>query len=124
MKFPEQVQLMADGKLADMAYCVNILKVIYVFNISHTRLEFFQYIILEALKDCLVSIQKYTPVMKVMTKILVLLLEEDKIDRKSTFDSTTESKENPIGYLEKEYPLNSLYSCHGYCHLKVNKYWT
>lgn len=78
-QFPERVQLMAPGKMIDMAYCVDESKDIYIFNISRRGVEHFQYRILEELKDRMVFSQKYTPVMKVLSKIpwVIVMMNEE-----------------------------------------------
>jgi hypothetical protein len=63
-KFPRKVQLMSSGKVTDMAYAVDTRKSIFLFNIQRAQMEFFQYSILEMLKDRVVFSSKYQSVTK------------------------------------------------------------
>lgn len=62
----ESTQLMGVGKRDDLAYAVQSDKQYFFFDIPRTQLEYFQYSILEQLKNRIVFSPKYTSRVKVL----------------------------------------------------------
>lgn len=65
-KHPEKVQILSSGKRDDIAYMVDETKSVFFFNISRGGMEFFQYRIVEELKDRMVPSTKYQSRMKIL----------------------------------------------------------
>ena len=65
-KYPDKVQIIRPSKLEDMALIIDTSCSIFIFDIPRSRVEYFQYAILEQLKDRLVFSPKYQSTMKVM----------------------------------------------------------
>lgn len=81
-KYPEDVQVMAPGKLQDMAYAVDTNKRIYLFNVARGQMEYLQYSILESLKDRMVLSTKYRPCTKLLRyKCHVVVMCNEEPDR-------------------------------------------
>lgn len=58
-KYPERVQTLRIGKRDDLAHAIDVTKSVFIFDIPRGQLEFFQFNILEQLKDRLVFSPKY-----------------------------------------------------------------
>lgn len=63
-KHPSMCQVLGDGKIADMAYAIDTSFCVYLINVTRDRMQFFQYGIVEQLKDRMVFSTKYETVMK------------------------------------------------------------
>lgn len=59
-------QILSIGKIADVAYMIDVTKKVFLFNVPRGGMKYLQYSILEAMKDRLVFSPKFTSVMKVM----------------------------------------------------------
>ena len=80
------VQLIRSGKLEDMAHSIDPNCSIFIFDIPRSRTEYFQYAILEQLKDGLVYSPKYDSQMKVLEHnchVIVFANENPDLDKLS-----------------------------------------
>ncbi len=68
-KSPAEVQYMRVGKEADLAYLIDESKSIFLFDVQRSKMEFFQYSIVESLKDRLILSTKYQSALKVLRKV-------------------------------------------------------
>lgn len=85
-KYPDDVQVMAPGKLQDMAYTVETDKRIFLFNVARGQMEFMQYAIFENLKDRMVLSTKYRPTTKLLRykpHVIVMCNEEPDLNKMS-----------------------------------------
>jgi Putative viral replication protein len=85
-KFPSVCQLLGVGKRDDVAYAVDETKSIFFFNVPRKAMQFFQYQILEQLKDKVVFSTKYQSTTKLLTKtphVVVFCNEDPDIDQMS-----------------------------------------
>lgn len=64
----ESCQILATGKRDDVAFSVDESKSIFLMNVARGSMQFFQYSILENLKDQLVPSPKYASCMKTLLK--------------------------------------------------------
>nr|QKI28982.1 Rep [Forsythia suspensa CRESS virus] len=64
----ENVQVLSSGKRDDLAFCVDVTKTIFLFNVPRGGMEFLQYTILEQLKDRVVFSPKYWSQTKILLK--------------------------------------------------------
>jgi len=67
--FADQAQVMSCGKRDDMAYMIDANKRIFLFDVPRTQMEFFQYSIVEMLKNRMVHSNKYAACMKMLTAV-------------------------------------------------------
>lgn len=65
-KQPDLVQVLSIGKRDDIAYAIDDTKSIFLFDIPRRSMEFFQYSIVEKLKDRLVFSAKYASKIKIL----------------------------------------------------------
>jgi len=80
--FPEKVQVLRVGRRDDLAYSVDETKSVFLFDVPRTQMEFFQYSIVEMLKDRLVFSPKYESGMKVLSAVpLVVVFCNEMPDR-------------------------------------------
>lgn len=87
-KYPELTQLMGVGKRDDLAHAVQQDKKYFFFDVPRTQLEFFQYSILEQLKNRIVFSPKYSSRVKVLDHIpyVVVFCNEQPDRTKLTAD--------------------------------------
>lgn len=85
---PEETQLLGIGKRDDIAHAVQPDKRYFFFDVPRTQLEFFQYSILEQLKNRIVFSPKYSSRVKVlnMTPHVVVFTNEQPDREKLTAD--------------------------------------
>lgn len=86
MKYPDAAQMIRPGKEIDMAYEIDETKSIFLFDIPRSKLEHFQYSVLEALKDRMIFSGKYVPRTKVLRKnphVIVFCNEEPDMEKLS-----------------------------------------
>jgi len=69
-KYPEKVQYLTVGKRDDMAYAIDELKSVYLFDVPRNQMEFFQYSIVEMLKNQLIFSPKYQSSIKTLYNVL------------------------------------------------------
>jgi len=67
-KYIEKVQLLSSGKRDDLAFCIDVTKSIFLFNVPRGGMEYLQYTILEQLKDRVVFSPKYYSQTKILQK--------------------------------------------------------
>lgn len=68
-RWPDRVQVLRVGRRDDLAFCIDESKDIFAFDIPRGQMEFFQYSILEMLKDRMVFSPKYQSEMKVLSHV-------------------------------------------------------
>nr|WAQ80597.1 MAG: replication-associated protein [Circoviridae sp.] len=61
---PARSQILSVGRIEDVTYSIDITKLVFFFDVPRSRLEHFQYSVVEQLKDCRVFVTKYTSAMK------------------------------------------------------------
>ena len=80
-KMPNRVQMLQPAQFKDMAYLIDPSKDIFLINVPRGRMESFSlnFSILECLKDRVVQSTKYTPMMKVLSRLphVVVFSNED-----------------------------------------------
>jgi hypothetical protein len=91
-KYPDQTQFLSVGKRDDLAFAIDESKSIFLFDVPRGQLEFFQYSVLEKLKDQLVFSSKYASRIKVIPQpVHVVVFTNEHPDR---------SKMTPDRYVE------------------------
>lgn len=86
-ELPERVQVLRVGRREDLAYAIDPLKDIFLFDVGRKQMQFFQYSILEMLKDRMVFSQKYESRMKVLLKRPhVVVFSNEEPDREALTD--------------------------------------
>lgn len=68
-KYPDRVQVFRIGKRDDLAYCVDIDKDIFLFDIPRGQMTYLQYSVLESMKDRMIFSPKYESSFKVLRKV-------------------------------------------------------
>lgn len=63
----DEVQILSVGKRDDLAHMIDQSKRIFLFNVPRTQMQYFQYSVLEQLKDGMVQSNKYSSCMKMFT---------------------------------------------------------
>lgn len=66
---PDDVQILRVGKEADMCHAIDETKTVFLIDVPRSRMQFFQYSVVEMLKDRLVFSTKYNSRMKILKKI-------------------------------------------------------
>lgn len=80
-KYPNETQLLGPGKRDDIAHAIDVSKKIFFFNIPRGSLEYFQYSVLEMIKDRVVFSPKYESCTKVLrARPHVVVFTNDTID--------------------------------------------
>jgi hypothetical protein len=87
-KYPDDVQLLSVGKRDDVAHAIDASKGVFLFNIPRGGMEFFNYHVVEQLKDRLVFSPKYNSSMKTLLKNphVVIFCNESPDEEKMTAD--------------------------------------
>lgn len=87
-KYPEETQLLSVGKRDDLAHAIEQDKLYFFFDVPRSQLEFFQYSILEQLKNRIVFSPKYSSRVKVLdqTPHVVVFTNEQPDRNKLTAD--------------------------------------
>lgn len=67
--FPDRVQILGVGKRDDLAHAIDESKDIFFFNVPRATMEYFQYPILEMLKDRVVYSPKYSSRTKYLLRV-------------------------------------------------------
>ncbi len=78
-RFPDLTQLLSVGKRDDLAHCIQTDKQFFFFDVPRGQLEFFQYSVLEQLKNRVVFSPKYsstTKILKQLPHVVVFTNEE------------------------------------------------
>lgn len=68
-KYPDRVQVLRIGKRDDLAYCIDIDRDIFLFDIPRNQMKFLQYSVLESLKDQMIFSPKYESSFKVLRSV-------------------------------------------------------
>lgn len=64
----DTVQILSSGKRDDLAFCIDITKSVFLFNVPRGGMEYLQYTILEQLKDRVIFSPKYWSQTKILLK--------------------------------------------------------
>lgn len=79
---PEETQLLGVGKRDDLAHAITTDKQFFFFDVPRTQLEYFQYSILEQLKNRIVFSPKYSSRVKVLDQVPhVVVFTNEEPDR-------------------------------------------
>lgn len=81
--YPDKVQILSCGKRDDVAHAIDVHKTIFLFNIPRGGMEYFNYNIIEQLKDRMVFSPKYDSCTKVLNQnphVVVFTNEDPKMD--------------------------------------------
>lgn len=81
--YPEEVQVLSCGKRDDVAHAIDVDKRIFLFNIPRKSMEYFNYNIIEQLKDRMVFSPKYDSQTKILNNnphVVVFSNEYPKMD--------------------------------------------
>lgn len=65
---PDDVQVLRVGKRDDLAHSIDPRKNVFLFDVPRNQMEFFQYSILEMIKDRMVYSPKYASTMKIIQR--------------------------------------------------------
>lgn len=68
-KFPDKTQMLSVGKRDDLAHAIESDKLYFFFDVPRSQLEYFQYSILEQLKNRIVFSPKYTSRTKILNDV-------------------------------------------------------
>lgn len=68
-KYPDLTQVLSIGKRDDIAYAIDVTKTIFLFDVPRTQMQFFQYSLLEMLKDQRVQSNKYVSCVKTLRTV-------------------------------------------------------
>ena len=85
-KHPDKVQILKVGKEADMCYSIDESKSIFIIDVPRSRMEFFQYSVVEQLKDQMVYSTKYNSRLKVLPRkphVVVMCNESPNVNKLS-----------------------------------------
>lgn len=66
--YHDRCQILRVGKRDDLAYCVDIDRDMFLFDIQRTQMKFLQYSVLESLKDRMVFSPKYESSFKILRR--------------------------------------------------------
>ena len=85
-KYPEKTQILSVGKRDDLAHVIDRTKSVFFFNMPRGGMEFFQYVVAEALKDRMVFSPKYSSHMKFLARtphVVVFCNEHPEMNKMS-----------------------------------------
>lgn len=68
-KYPSETQILRVGKRDDLAHAIDESKSVFLFDVPRGQMEYFQYAVLEMLKDQLVFSPKYNSMMKMLARV-------------------------------------------------------
>lgn len=78
----DDIQMLSVGKRDDLAYAIDISKRVFVFDIPRGNMEYFQYSVVEALKNQMIMSNKYKSVTKIIPhKVHVVVFCNEEPDR-------------------------------------------
>lgn len=83
---PDEVQVLKMGKEADMCYAIDENKSIFLIDVPRSRMEYFQYSVVEQLKDRMVFSTKYNSRLKILRKkthVVVMCNEHPDMEKLS-----------------------------------------
>lgn len=82
--FPDKVQRLSVGKRDDLAFSIDPTKSVFLFDIPRTQMQFFQYSVLEQLKDRMIFSPKYHSQTKILAhKCHVVVFSNEDPDREA-----------------------------------------
>lgn len=73
-KYPELTQILSVGRRDDICYAVDETKTIFLFDIPRTQMEFFQYSVLEMLKNQYLMSNKYQSCAKMLRRVPLVVV--------------------------------------------------
>lgn len=73
-KHPERVQIFRIGKRDDLAYCIDIDKDIFLFDIPRGQMTYLQYSVLESMKDRMIFSPKYESSFKILRTVPTVIV--------------------------------------------------
>lgn len=73
-KYPDDVQILRVAKRDDMALALDVTKRVFFFDVPRNQMQFFQYPILEMLKDRMVFSPKYLSGMKCLSSVPTVIV--------------------------------------------------
>jgi len=73
-KHPDRVQIFRIGKRDDLAYCIDIDKDIFLFDIPRGQMTYLQYSVLESMKDRMIFSPKYESSFKILRKVPTVIV--------------------------------------------------
>jgi len=73
-KHPDRVQIFRVGKRDDLAYCIDIDKDIFLFDIPRGQMTYLQYSVLESMKDRMIFSPKYESSFKILRKVPTVIV--------------------------------------------------
>lgn len=80
-KHPEETQMLSIGKRDDLAYAIDETKSVFIFDIPRGGMEYFQYAVVEKLKDGVIFSSKYESRTKVLEgKVHVVVFSNEEPD--------------------------------------------
>lgn len=84
----DKSQILSIGKIADIAFAVDVTKSVFLFNVPRDTMQYLQYPVLEALKDRVIFSPKFASTTKMLVKIphVVVFTNEDVNEEKMTQD--------------------------------------
>jgi hypothetical protein len=87
-KHPNKAQVLRIGKRDDLACAIDETKSIFIFDIPRSQMEFFQYSVVESLKDQMVFSPKYGSRTKILSTVphVIVLSNEPPDQDKLTYD--------------------------------------
>jgi len=78
----DDIQMLSVGKRDDLAYAIDVSKRVFVFDIPRGNMEYFQYSVVEALKNQMIMSNKYKSVTKIIPhKVHVIVFCNEEPDR-------------------------------------------
>ncbi|AKV62268.1 putative replication initiation protein [Palaemonetes intermedius brackish grass shrimp associated circular virus] len=76
------VQMLSIGKRDDLTYAIDVSKRVFVFDINRGQMEYFQYSVVESLKNRMIMSNKYKSVTKIIPhKVHVIVFCNEEPDR-------------------------------------------
>jgi len=82
-EYPDKVQILSVGKRDDIAHAIDVNKSIFLFNVPRKAMEFFNYTVIEQLKDKMIFSPKYESQMKYLKTnphVVIFSNEDPKYD--------------------------------------------
>lgn len=94
----DDMQMLSVGKRDDLAYAIDISKRVFVFDIPRGNMEYFQYSVVESLKNQMIMSNKYKSVTKIIPhKVHVVVFCNEEPDRNAmTRDRYQVKRLNPM----------------------------
>lgn len=97
-KYPERVQVLSVGKRDDMAYAIDENKDIFLFDVPRNQMTYFQYSVVEMLKNRMIFSNKYQSCMKKLTSVPYVAVFSNEMPQ---MDAMSEDRYNIIEVTEE-----------------------